>query len=71
MRVIDFIPDVLEALKTGPMNQTTLTEAVWGSSGANNASLVNLLNYMVGKGLITRTQSGRAKWYRLPESVIA
>lgn len=68
MRVIDFAPHVLEALKEAgkPLTQTALTEAVWGTSGRNNPSLVNLLNYRVTKGQIKRYKHGRTKLYFLP-----
>lgn len=62
-RVIDYLPYVLEALENKTLNQTALTEAVWGTSGRNNPRLVNLLDYMVRKGLIIRTCVGRAKYY--------
>lgn len=64
-RVIDYAPDVLAALAAGPLTQGKLTEAVWGSSGRNNLSLLGLLEYLVGKGRITLTRRGRAKWYAL------
>lgn len=69
MRVIDFIPDVLEILKVAgkPLNQSDLTERLWGSSGKNSPHLVNLFNHMVGSGSLIRCTKGRTKWYSLPQ----
>jgi hypothetical protein len=69
VRTISFAPDVIRCLADGPMTQTQLTEAVWGTSGRNNPNLVNLLRHMTDRGEITMTKRGNAKVYRLPDSV--
>jgi predicted ATPase len=66
MRVIDSAPFVLEALANGPMNQGELTEAVWGTSGRGNRTLVNsLFPYLERRGLITITKRGRSIVYEI------
>ena len=70
MRLIDYAPAVLEALKAkGPMNQTTLTTEVWGTSGTGNTRLTQVLfPHMVAKKQMVLTQRGRTKVYSLPEA---
>lgn len=68
MRLIDYAPYVLEALKNGPLTQTALTTAVWGTSGTGNTRLTQVLfPHMVEKRQIVLTQRGRIKVYSLPE----
>lgn len=71
MRVIDFTPYVLGALVRagGSANQGALTEAVWGSSGRGNRTLVNsLFPFMERKGWITIRRAGRSIVYSLTEA---
>ena len=62
--VLDYIPHTLAAVTQFPgVAQTKLTELVWGTSGRGNPRLINLFNYMVRDGLLTRTQRGRSITY--------
>lgn len=62
----DYIPEVIHAVRqAGEMNQTDLTEAVWGTSGRGNTTLTTVLfPSMVSLGLMTMEKRGRAKVFR-------
>lgn len=66
-RLKDYIPEVVHAVKrAGEINQTDLTEAVWGTSGRGNKNLTDILfPSMVSLGLMTMEQRGRSKIYRV------
>ena len=71
MKVIDYAPFVIEALKESnrEMTGSDLSEAVWGTSGRGNTKLTNsLFPHMVRTGTIVMRQKGRAKYYSLPKS---
>jgi predicted transcriptional regulator len=61
----DYIPDVIyEVQQAGEINQTLLTEAVWGTSGRGNTSLTQVLfPEMVARGYLTMRQAGRSKMF--------
>lgn len=66
-RLIDYAPAVIEALKNGPLNQTALSEAVWGTSGRGNPSLTKaLFPHMAERGSIRAEKRGRSIVYSLP-----
>jgi predicted transcriptional regulator len=68
-RLIDYIPEVIhEVQQAGEINQTELTEAVWGESGRGNTSLTQILfPEMVAKGLLTMRKAGRAKMFSVTQ----
>jgi len=68
MKVIDSAPMVLAALRNGPMLQTDLTEAVWGSSGRGNSTLTTrLFPFCIARGWVAMTTRGRAKLFTLTD----
>lgn len=69
MRLVDYIPEVIHAVsEAGEINQTDLTEAVWGTSGRGNSSLTKVLfPEMVCKGLLTVRKAGRSYLYTVTE----
>ena len=70
MKIIEYIPFVLEALVAagGSMKQTDLTVAVWGTSGRGNTTLTqSLFPYMVGVGLLNMTTKGRSKTFTVSD----
>lgn len=70
MRLIDYAPYVLLALRNGPVKQTDLTEAIFGSSGRGSPALINsLFPYCIRKGWVTMTRRGRAKVYSLSQYI--
>lgn len=64
-RLIDYLPDVVhEVSKAGEINQTDLSEAVWGTSGRGNTSLTTkLFPAMVSMGYLTMRTAGRTKLF--------
>jgi hypothetical protein len=73
MRVIDYLPYVLAALKKeGPSGQGDLTVMVWGTSGRNSPKLTkSLFPSMVSAGLIAQTKKGRSITFRITEQGLA
>lgn len=65
----DYIPEVIhEVRQAGEINQTDLTEAVWGTSGRGNTSLTQILfPEMVARGLLTMRKAGRAKVFSVTQ----
>ena len=68
-RLVDYIPEVIhEVQKAGEINQTELTEAVWGTSGRGNTSLTQILfPEMVARGYLTMRKAGRAKLFSVTQ----
>jgi len=68
-RLIDYIPEVIyEVQQAGEINQTELTEAVWGTSGRGNTSLTTILfPEMVDRGYLTMRKAGRAKLFSVTQ----
>lgn len=64
-RLIDYIPEVVyEVQQAGEVNQTELTERVWGTSGRGNTSLTQILfPEMVARGYLKMRKAGRAKLF--------
>lgn len=66
MKLIDYTPNVLAALRGGEMKQTELTEAVFGLSGRGNSHLIgSLFPHCVRRGWVTVQQRGRSKVFTL------
>lgn len=65
----DYIPEVVHAVRqAGEINQTELTEAVWGTSGRGNTTLTQVLfPEMVARGLLTMRKAGRAKMFSVTQ----
>ena len=68
-RLIDYIPEVIhEVQQAGEINQTELTERVWGTSGRGNTSLTQVLfPEMVDRGYLTMRKAGRAKMFSVTQ----
>jgi predicted transcriptional regulator len=68
-RLKDYIPEVIYAVQqAGEINQTALTEAVWGESGRGNTSLTQVLfPEMVARGYLKMRQAGRAKMFSVTD----
>lgn len=68
-RLVDYIPEVIHAVQqAGEINQTDLTEAVWGESGRGNTSLTQILfPEMVARGFLTMRKAGRAKMFSVTQ----
>jgi predicted transcriptional regulator len=68
-RLIDYIPEVIHAVQqAGEINQTELTEAVWGTSGRGNTSLTQILfPEMVDRGYLRMRKAGRAKMFSVTQ----
>jgi hypothetical protein len=71
-RLVDYIPEVIDAVRqAGEINQTDLTEAVWGTSGRGNTSLTQILfPEMVDRGYLTMRKAGRAKMFSVTQKGI-
>jgi hypothetical protein len=71
-RLIDYIPEVIhEVQQAGEINQTELTERVWGTSGRGNTSLTQVLfPEMVDRGYLTMRKAGRAKMFSVTQKGI-
>lgn len=71
-RLIDYIPDVVhEVRQAGEINQTMLTEEVWGTSGRGNTSLTTVLfPEMVARGYLKMRTAGRAKLFSVTQKGI-
>lgn len=65
----DYIPEVIHAVQqAGEINQTELTEAVWGTSGRGNTSLTQILfPEMVSRGYLVMRKAGRAKMFTVTQ----
>jgi len=68
-RLIDYIPEVVyEVQQAGEINQTELTERVWGTSGRGNTSLTQILfPEMVSRGFLVMRKAGRAKMFSVTQ----
>jgi hypothetical protein len=68
-RLIDYIPEVIyEVQQAGEINQTELTEKVWGESGRGNTSLTQILfPEMVARGFLRMRKAGRAKMFSVTQ----
>jgi hypothetical protein len=54
--------------QAGEINQTLLTEAVWGTSGRGNTSLTAILfPEMVDRGYLTMRKAGTAKLFSVTQ----
>lgn len=65
----DYIPEVVHAVQqAGEINQTELTERVWGESGRGNTSLTQILfPEMVARGMLVMRKAGRAKMFSVTQ----
>ena len=61
-KLVDYVPDVIyDVQQAGEINQTALTEKVWGTSGRGNTSLTQkLFPAMVAHGWLTQRKAGRS-----------
>jgi hypothetical protein len=68
-RLVDYIPEVVhEVQQAGEINQTLLTEAVWGTSGRGNTSLTQVLfPEMLDRGYLNMRKAGRAKMFSVTQ----
>ena len=68
-RLIDYLPEVIhEVQPAGEINQTELTERVWGTSGRGNTSLTQVLfPEMVDRGFLRMRKAGRAKLFSVTQ----
>lgn len=68
-KLIDYIPDVVyEVQQAGEINQTELTERVWGTSGRGNTSLTQVLfPEMVARGYLVMRKAGRSKMFSVTQ----